>query len=123
LLVVDEAAAVPDLDYHGILPALIATQGEQVLLSTPRGKRGFFHELWHSADDWQRFMVRSDETPRITTEQLEVFRQSMPEAFYRQEFECAWLDTEGGLFSYDDIQEALALGEDVQALQIGGEEW
>jgi hypothetical protein len=41
LLVVDEAAAVPDLDYHGILPALIATQGEQVLLSTPRGKRGF----------------------------------------------------------------------------------
>jgi hypothetical protein len=123
LLVVDGAAAVPDMDYHGILPALIATRGEQVLLSTPRGKRGFFHELWHSADDWQRFMVRSDETPRITTEQLEVFRQSMPEAFYRQEFECAWLDTEGGLFSYDDIQEALAVGEDVQALQIGGEEW
>jgi cytochrome c-type biogenesis protein CcmE len=29
LLLVDEAAAVPDLDYHGILPALIATQGEQ----------------------------------------------------------------------------------------------
>jgi hypothetical protein len=41
LLVVDEAAAVPDMDYFGILPALIATQGEQVLLSTPRGKRGF----------------------------------------------------------------------------------
>jgi hypothetical protein len=65
LLVVDEAAAVPDMDYHGILPALIATQGEQVLLSTPRGKRGFFHELWHSGDDWQRVMVRSDEVGRI----------------------------------------------------------
>jgi Terminase large subunit, T4likevirus-type, N-terminal len=141
LLVVDEAAAVPDLDYHGILPALIATRGEQVLLSTPRGKRGFFHEIWHSTSstngeevgeetdssesnsDWQRVMVRSDETPRITTEQLEVFRQSMPEAFYRQEFECEWLDTEGSLFSYEDIQEALELGEDVQALEIGGDEW
>jgi cytochrome c-type biogenesis protein CcmE len=123
LLVVDEAAAVPDLDYHGILPALIATQGEQVLLSTPRGKRGFFHELWHSADDWQRVMVRSDEVGRIREEDLEVFRQSMPEAFYRQEFECAWLNTEGGLFSYDDIETALALGEDVQALLIEGEEW
>jgi hypothetical protein len=123
LLVVDEAAAVPDLDYHGILPALIATQGEQVLLSTPRGKRGFFHELWHSADDWQRVMVRSDEVGRIREEDLEVFRQSMPEAFYRQEFECAWLDTEGGLFSYEDIQEALELGEDVEALEIGGDEW
>src|SRR5215210_6577616 len=68
LLVVDEAAAVADMDYHGILPALIATQGEQVLLSTPRGKRGVFHEIWHAADggsaasnDWQRIMVRSDE--------------------------------------------------------------
>jgi hypothetical protein len=29
LLVVDKAAGVPDMDYHGILPALIATQGEQ----------------------------------------------------------------------------------------------
>jgi cytochrome c-type biogenesis protein CcmE len=122
LLVVDEAAAVPDMDYHGILPALIATQGEQVLLSTPRGKRGFFHELWHSDDDWQRVMVRSDEVGRIREEDLEVFRQSMPEAFYRQEFECAFLDTEGGLFSYEDIESALALGEDVQALEIG-DEW
>jgi hypothetical protein len=123
LLIVDEAAAVADMDYHGILPALIATQGEQVLLSTPRGKRGFFHELWHSGDDWQRVMVRSDEVGRIREEDLEVFRQSMPEAFYRQEFECAWLDTEGGLFSYEDIQEALELGEDVEALEIEGEEW
>jgi Terminase large subunit, T4likevirus-type, N-terminal len=123
LLVVDEAAAVPDQDYHGILPALIATQGEQVLLSTPRGKRGFFHELWHSGDDWQRVMVRSDEVGRIREEDLEVFRHTMPEQFFRQEFYCEWLDTEGGLFSYEDIQEALELGEDVEALEIGGDEW
>jgi Helicase len=81
LLLVDEAAAVPDLDYHGILPALIATQGEQVLLSTPRGKRGFFFELYHSDDDWQRVMVRSDEVGRIREEDLEVFRATMPEQF------------------------------------------
>src|SRR5215204_3349796 len=122
LLICDEAAAVPDMDYHGILPALIATRGEQVLLSTPRGKRGFFHELWHSGDDWQRVMVRSDEVGRIREEDLEVFRHTMPEQFFRQEFYCEWLDTEGGLFSYEDIETALALGEDVQALEIG-DEW
>jgi hypothetical protein len=123
LLVVDEAAAVPDLDYHGILPALIATRGEQVLLSTPRGKRGFFHELWHSGDDWQRVMVRSDEVGRIRPDHLDIFRKTMPEQFFRQEFYCEWLDTEGSLFSYGDIQQALALGEDVEALEIGDEEW
>jgi hypothetical protein len=123
LLVVDEAAAVLDMDYHGILPALIATQGEQVLLSTPRGKRGFFHELWHSGDDWQRVMVRSDEVGRIREEDLEVFRHTMPEQFFRQEFFCEWLHTEGSLFSYDDIEAALAAGEDVEAVQIGDDEW
>jgi hypothetical protein len=123
LLLIDEAAAVPDLDYHGILPALIATQGEQVLLSTPRGKRGFFHELWHSEDDWQRIIVRSDEVGRIRDEDLEVFRRTMPEQFFRQEFYCEWLDTEGSLFSSEDIQAALAAGEDVAAIEIGDDEW
>jgi hypothetical protein len=123
LLICDEAAAVPDMDYHGILPALIATQGEQVLLSTPRGKRGFFWELWHSDDDWQRTMVRSDEVARIRPEDLEVFRATMPEQFFQQEFFCEWLDTEGSLFSYDDIEAALAAGEDVAAIEIGDDEW
>src|SRR5215217_3775284 len=124
LLVVDEAAAVADMDYHGILPALIATQGEQVLLSTPRGKRGFFHEIWHSDDDWQRMMVRSNEVGRIRSEDLEVFRATMPEQFFQQEFYCEWLDTEGSLFSYDDIESALSAGENVAAMEIGDdEEW
>jgi hypothetical protein len=123
LLIVDEAAAVLDPDYHGILPALIATQGQQVLLSTPRGKRGFFHEIWHSDDDWQRMMVRSNEVGRIREEDLEVFRSTMPQQYFDQEFYCAWLDTEGSLFSYDDIQAALAAGEDVQALEMGDDTW
>ena len=123
LLLVDEAAAVGDMDYHGILPALISTRGRQVLLSTPRGKRGFFHELWHSNDDWLRIAIRSDETPRIRGEDLEVFRKTMPEQFFRQEFYCEFLDTEGGLFSYSDVEAALAAGEDVQAIQIGDDEW
>ena len=123
VLVVDEAGAVADMDYHGILPALVATQGEQVLLSTPRGKRGFFHEIWHSDDDWQRVMVRSDEVGRIRPEDLEVFRATMPDQFFKQEFHCAWLDTEGSLFSYEDIQAALSAGENVAAMEIGDDEW
>jgi hypothetical protein len=123
LLIVEEAAGVPDMDYYGILPTLIATRGEQVLLSSPRGKRGFFHEIWESDADWLRAMVRSDEVPRIRPEDLEVFRSAMPDEFFRQEFYCEFLDAEGSLFSYEDIEAALALGEDVEALQIGGDEW
>ena len=160
LLVVDEAAAVEDTDYHGILPSLIATQGEQVLLSTPRGKRGFFWEIWHSkkverstdstivqrptdstisersekvgrstfaersADsDWQRIMVRSEEVERIRSEDLEVFRQTMPDEYFKQEFYCEFLDTDGSLFSHDDIEAALAAGEEIEPIRIGDDEW
>jgi Terminase large subunit, T4likevirus-type, N-terminal len=123
LLVVDEAAGVPDMDYHGILPALIATQGEQVLLSTPRGRRGFFHEIWESDDDWQRVMVRSDEVGRIREEDLAVFKTAMPEQFFQQEFFCEWLDTEGSLFSYEDIQAALEAGESIESIQLEEDEW
>jgi hypothetical protein len=153
LLIVDEAAGVPDYDYYGLLPSLIATRGEQVLLSTPRGKRGFFHEIWHSeistrvensdsaptisprgeisdsttSDrseilDWLRVMVRSDEVSRIREEDLETFKATMPEQFFRQEFFCEFLDTEGSLFSYDDIEAALAAGEGLQAIEVE-DEW
>ncbi len=123
LLVVDEAAAVGDLDYFALLPSLVATRGEQVLLSTPRGQRGFFHEVFHSEDDWMRVMVRSDEVDRIRPEDLQVFRHAMPEEFYRQEFLCDWLETEGGLFAYNDIEAALEAGANVGALQLEDEGW
>ena len=68
-------------------------------------------------------MVRSDEVRRIREEDLEVFRRTMPEQFFRQEFFCEWLDTEGSLFSYDDIEAALAAGEAVEAITLGDDEW
>jgi hypothetical protein len=76
-----------------------------------------------ASDDWLRVMVRSDELGRIRDEDLEVFRRTMPEQFFRQEFYCEWLETEGSLFSYEDIEAALAAGEDVEAVQIGDDEW
>jgi hypothetical protein len=60
---------------------------------------------------------------RIRPEDLEVFRHTMPEQFFLQEFYCEWLDTEGGLFASDDIERALERGEDVRALELGDEEW
>jgi hypothetical protein len=46
LLVVDEAARVPDDLYFSIRPMLAVSGGRLVCLSTPFGKRGFFYEAW-----------------------------------------------------------------------------
>jgi hypothetical protein len=136
LLLVDEAAAVPDMDYHGILPALIATQGEQVLLSTPRGKRGFFWEIWHSVPEQNLLRLRTTGCASWSAATswagyvMKTLKSSgarcLSSFFARSstaEFYCEWLETEGSLFSYEDIEAALAAGEDVEAVQIGDDEW
>ena len=43
LLIIDEAARVSDEVYAAVTPLIAATQGHLWLLSTPRGKRGFFY--------------------------------------------------------------------------------
>src|SRR5262249_29494890 len=58
LLVIDEAARVPDDLYRSVRPMLAVSQGRLVCLSTPFGKRGFFwHEWTEGGDAWQRVYI------------------------------------------------------------------
>ncbi|MDQ3175559.1 MAG: hypothetical protein M3Q91_17935, partial [Acidobacteriota bacterium] len=53
LLIVDEASRVPDELYQAVRPMLAVSGGDIVLLSTPFGKRGFFHHEWtEGGADW-----------------------------------------------------------------------
>jgi hypothetical protein len=126
LLIVDEAAGVPDHDYHGLLPTLAAIKGGQVLLSTPRGKRGFFSKLWHSdpatvAGSFEKTLITADMTPRITAEDLEMFRKSMPDRWFRQEFYCELLEADDAIFSQELVLGAVTEG--VEALDFGEVGW
>src|SRR5438445_2775179 len=49
LLVIDEAARVPDDLYRSVRPMLAVSRGRLVCLSTPFGKRGFFYEAWENS--------------------------------------------------------------------------
>jgi hypothetical protein len=55
LLIIDEAAQVPDDIYRTVRPMLAVSNGRLICLSTPFGKRGFFWDAWnHGGDDWAR---------------------------------------------------------------------
>ena len=51
MLVIDEAARVPDDLYRSVRPMLAISRGKLICLSTPYGKRGFFYEAWASGGD------------------------------------------------------------------------
>jgi hypothetical protein len=114
LLVVDEAARVPDPLYFAVRPMLAVSRGRLVCLSTPFGKRGWFFDAWHSAESWKRTRITASECPRIPAAFLAEERLSLGPRWFAQEYECSFEDTVGAVFAYEDIQAALT--DDVQLL-------
>jgi hypothetical protein len=108
MILEDEASQINDDFHSAILPMLIINQGQLITMSTPFGKRGFFHEEWvNGGDEWKRIQVTADECPRMAAEQLEQQKRSLGEMFYKQEFLCEFVETEEQTFNYDLIHRAL----------------
>jgi hypothetical protein len=103
LILIDEAARVPDELYYSVRPMLAVSGGRLVALSTPFGKRGWFHTEWVGSGLWERYEVPATECPRITAEFLAEERRAMG-VWYDQEYLCQFLEPEGSLFRYEDIQ-------------------
>jgi hypothetical protein len=107
LLLEDEASRVPDDLYRAVRPMLAISHGRKVLMSTPFGKRGHFHEEWHSKNNWRRIMIKATDIPRITPEFLEAERASLGEWWYKQEYMCEFVETTDQVFSYDLVIKAI----------------
>jgi hypothetical protein len=108
LLLVDEASRVDDGLYYAIRPMLAVSGGSLMLLSTPYGKRGIFHQEWTEGRGWERYEVPAEKVPRISRAFLEEERQALPRRVYRQEYECSFEDTEDQVFSYEDVTAAIS---------------
>ena len=103
LLVIDEAARVPDDLYLAVRPMLAVSQGRLIGLSTPFGRQGWLSDAWHSSEPWERIRITAQECPRISREFLEEEKRKMPERWFRQEFGCEFLDPLDSVFRQEDI--------------------
>jgi hypothetical protein len=96
VLVIDEAARVPDDLYRSVRPMLAASRGKMVCLSTPYGKRGFFYESWaKGGPEWLRVEVPASKISRIDPEHIEEDRRAFGESYVRQEYFCSFEALEG----------------------------
>lgn len=107
LLVIDEGARVPDELYHASRPMLAVSGGKLICLSTPFGRRGWFHSTWISGEPWLRLRVPATECARISPEFLEEEKKSMPVKWFKQEYMVEFAEPEGAMFGYDIIHRAL----------------
>jgi hypothetical protein len=96
LLIIDEAARVPDDLYRAVSPMLAVSDGRMICLSTPHGKRGFFYDAWaKGGDDWHRIEIPAERVPRIKPEVLARDRRILGESYFRQEYCCSFEALEG----------------------------
>jgi hypothetical protein len=109
LLVLEEAGEISETLYYTVRPMLAVSQGRIIMLGTPKGKRGIFHQEWtEGGDDWQQFEITAYQCPRIDPAWLEAERRRVPDWWFRQEYLCEFLDTVDSVFRYEDIQRAVS---------------
>jgi terminase large subunit-like protein len=108
LLVLDEAARVADGLYYSVRPMLATSGGRLLALSTPFGNRGWWYEAWRSGEAWERYEVPATMCPRIPAGFLAEERRTIGDWWYRQEYECAFLDAQSSAFRLADIERAFS---------------
>ena len=116
LLIIDEAAWVPNDLYGSVRPMLAVSNGRLVALSTPHGTRGWWFEAWRSDEPWSRYEIPATMCPRISVDFLDEERRNLGDFWYRQEYLCEFADAESQAFRREDIDNAFR--EDVGVWQL-----
>jgi hypothetical protein len=112
LVITDEAAYFSDAMQAAIAPMLAVSQGRQIDMSSPNGKRGYYYENWMHGEGIERIKIVGRECARISAEFLEQQRKKLGPALFAQEFEGEFTDADTSAFSSELI--ALALVDDFE---------
>jgi hypothetical protein len=116
LLIVDEAARVPDEVFHAASPQLSVSGGQFVALSTAFVKTGFFYREWereqdnrakHRPPEYRLFSITAKECPRHSPEFLAAERRRMGEWWYNAAYLNVFGDDVAAVFRVEDIKRAL----------------
>jgi hypothetical protein len=99
LVVVDEAARVEDSMIAAIRPMTAVSRGRIIALSTPAGKRGWYHTAWTGGDDtWHRVRVAATDCPRISQAFLDEELRELGAQRFSEEYGLEFLDPDESVF-------------------------
>lgn len=101
LIILDEAARIPDEEFGAIVP-MLKDRGRLICCTTPAGRRGWFFERWQ-ARIGKQIVARSLDLPRMARI-VERDRQIMAPSQFRTEHELAFAGSGDAFFNLDDVQ-------------------
>lgn len=129
-MVVDEAAYIAGETWNEVLrPTLLEKRGGAMFLSTPWG-RNWFYALFQMGQPprvpgWRSWQFPSSANPLLLPEDLDMIRQTTPDAVFRSEYLAEFLDDAASVFR--GAREAATAPVDAQPgpdrLIVGGIDW
>jgi Terminase large subunit, T4likevirus-type, N-terminal len=119
LILIDEAARLPEETYQAVKPMLAVSGGRLIALSTPYGTRGWWYEEWRGEEqDWRRWKVEATECPHIPSEFLAQEKRKIGSWWWDQEYRCIFRDAQDAVFRQEDIDRMFS--EDYETWDLGG---
>jgi hypothetical protein len=129
LIIVDEAAIIPDDEYftRDLRPALSTYPDSRALfISTPRGKTNYLYS-YHlrgqdpEFEDWGSAVYTWRANPLLSTKDIDEARRSISNKMFSQEYECDWTTTELQVYNLDEsrhIQDLTWVKENLNQFEI-----
>lgn len=119
LLIIDEAAIIPNDEYfiRDLRPALSTFKDSRCLwISTPRGKGNYLYEYYLRGQpdkqdeypEWGSATFTWRANPLLAEKDVMEAKRAMTRAMYAQEYECEWTTTESQI--YEGIDEEAHVG-------------
>ena len=117
LLIVDEAAIIPNEEYftRDLRPALSTFKDSRCLwISTPRGKGNYLYNYYlrgsdQEYSDWGSALFTWRSNPLLSENDVKEARRAVSKALFAQEYECEWTTTEPQI--YEALDEGKHVGE------------
>lgn len=108
LLVIDEAARVPDEVFHAASPQLSVSKGRMIAISTAFVKTGYFYREWTGGgDEYHRVSVTATMCPRHSREFLLSERRAMGDWWFNAAYLNIFGDDVAAVFRSEDIKAML----------------
>jgi hypothetical protein len=108
LVIIDEAAYVPDELYVAVRPMLAVTRGRILAITTPAGTRGWFWREWVGSEGWEKARVTAYDISRYDPAFLEREKATLGELAFRQEYLAEFVGA-GGAIDPEHIARAVRL--------------
>jgi hypothetical protein len=108
-IILDESGYIDDRVWEGVLPTLATTDGNILVIGTPRGARGWYYDLWNNKKNavgprgWFKSQYPAADNPRISRDYLEEMRMTCGDTWMRQDFCCEFLHDGQTLLHPDDV--------------------